>query len=136
MYHTNFRNPVWQHVAETAGCVPILLVHPLMQIRFMVSRPMVVDDSTNGSMDDDDLELVEGAATAAQATGGGADAGKGDSAPPLEKKKSVRLAADGGCTCGSASTDPFLKLRPAMSRLLAVAPSINCTYSWQVHCNS
>jgi hypothetical protein len=72
------------------------------QVRFMVRRPMIVDDSGNDDLDDDDLDLAEGAAagqatTAAAATdGGGGGGGQGDEASPeKEKKKSVRLAADG-----------------------------------------
>lgn len=63
----------------------------------MVRRPMVVDDSTNDDVDDDDLDLVEGAGAATarvQTTGGAADAGEQGDAP-ADKKKSVRLAADG-----------------------------------------
>lgn len=73
-----------------------------MQIRFMVSRPMQIDDSTNDGVDDDDLDLVDGAAAgqgvgqAAGAADNAAGLSKGDSAAPA--KKSVRLAADGeGC---------------------------------------
>lgn len=61
------------------------------QVRFMVRQPMIVDDSTADDVDDDELELVEGAAAAGQATAAAASsAPQGDAV-----KKSVRLAADG-----------------------------------------
>lgn len=60
------------------------------QVRFMVRQPMIIDDSTADDMDDDQLELVEGAAAAGQATVSGAPQGGA-----IEIKKSVRLAADG-----------------------------------------
>jgi hypothetical protein len=51
---------------------------------------MIIDDSTTDDVDDDELELVEGAAAAGQATISG-----GAQGTAIERKKSVRLAADG-----------------------------------------
>jgi hypothetical protein len=79
-----------KHVLNVPPC-------PASQVRFMVRRPMVVDGSTNDDVEEDDLDLVEGAGAAtarAQTTGAAGDAGEQADAP-ADKKKSVRLAADG-----------------------------------------
>jgi hypothetical protein len=57
---------------------------------------MIVDDDGTDDVDDDDLDLAEGAAAGGQNTGAAAqDGGKEDAAPEKNVKKSVRLAADG-----------------------------------------
>lgn len=68
-----------------------------VQVRFMISRPLVIDDSAGDAGEDEDLDLVEGAAGAAgQGAGGGAEnTTKGDSTAPAKKTKSVRMAAEG-----------------------------------------
>jgi hypothetical protein len=66
----------------------------IAQVRFMVRKPMVIDDSMNDDMDDDDLDLAEGAAGAGNQTSTAAAPADGDA--PADKKKSVRLAAEGG----------------------------------------
>lgn len=70
------------------------LVGDDFQVRFMVRKPMVVDDSMNDDMDDDDLDLAEGAAGGGNQTSAAAAPADGDA--PADKKKSVRLAAEGG----------------------------------------
>lgn len=59
---------------------------------------MIVDDSAGDDVDDDDLDLTEGAAAGGQMTNcvdGAPAGGDGDAPAPAEKKKSVRLAAAG-----------------------------------------
>lgn len=67
-----------------------------LQVRFMVRRPLLVDDSTVDQDDEDDLDLVEGAAATGTAAGGAAPT-ESLAGPAVEKKKSVRLAAEGEC---------------------------------------
>lgn len=75
----------------------LLPLLPDVQVRFMISRPMVIDDNAGDAGEDEDLDLVEGAAGAAgQGAGGGAEnATKGDSTAPTKKSKSVRMVAEG-----------------------------------------
>lgn len=71
--------------------------HVCLQVRFMVRKPLQVgDDSTNEDGEDDDLDLVEGAAATGTAAGGAAPT-ESLAGPAVEKKKSVRLAAEGEC---------------------------------------
>jgi hypothetical protein len=66
------------------------------QVRFMVRKPMIVDDTMNDDMDDDELDLAEGAGGAGNQTSAAAAAAPADGDAPADKKKSVRLAAEGG----------------------------------------
>jgi hypothetical protein len=80
-----------------------------VQVRFMISRPMVIDESAGDAGEEEDLDLVEGAAGGAgQGAGGGGGAEnttKGDSTAPAKKSKSVRMAA-GGESCKEQPLQP------------------------------
>ena len=65
-----------------------------MQVRFMVKQPMHVDDVDDGIDDDDLLGLADGAATQVGRVGT-ASSPEYEGLAPGERKKSVRLAANG-----------------------------------------
>lgn len=90
----------------------------------MVRKPMIVDDSMNDDMDDDELDLAEGAAGAVNQTATAAARADGDA--PADKKKSVRLAAEGGptaahgccvCSCGNLNWHCIARTAVALADL-------------------
>lgn len=88
----------------------------------MVRRPMVVDDSTNDDVDEDELELIEGAAAGAGApSAAGGTATAPEAGPAADKRKSVRLAADGEDT-NITCCDAVSSSRPAVASVAALGP--------------
>lgn len=87
----------WHQLAAVLTTFGLLSLLPDVQVRFIISRPMVIDDNAGDAGMDEDLDLIKGAAGAArQDAGDGAEnATKGDSTVPAKKSKSVRMAAEG-----------------------------------------
>jgi len=111
-----------------------------LQVRWMVRRPMVVDDSTNDDMDYDELELIEGAAAGAVApSAAGGTTTAPEAGPAADKRKSVRMAADGedtnispACCCIHCCLGPCCNASPmptVCSTWVGMLPTLSvCLY--------